>query len=159
MCLPPTCLPLGTWPIPRHAPWLGIKPVTPWFAGWHSIHWATPARANFSLSFFLISKNCYGVLPSFPWILPKIYPESRIVELHSMHHFSILGTYYPNHHPAAVARVPVLQTSDQTIASLHISYKFPVFLVYNFNYQNGLLNFLIVVHYFSHFQILILLPY
>ena len=30
---------------PRHVPWLGIKPVTLWFAGWHSIHWATPARA------------------------------------------------------------------------------------------------------------------
>ena len=30
---------------PRHVPWLGIKPVNLWFAGWCSIHWATPARA------------------------------------------------------------------------------------------------------------------
>ena len=32
---------------PRHVPWLGIEPVTLWFTGWHSIHWATPARAPF----------------------------------------------------------------------------------------------------------------
>ena len=30
---------------PRHAPWLGIKPVTFRFVGWCSIHWDTPARA------------------------------------------------------------------------------------------------------------------
>ena len=30
---------------PRHVHWLGIKLVTPRFAGWCSIHWATPARA------------------------------------------------------------------------------------------------------------------
>ena len=34
-----------TWPQPRHVPWPGIKPVTFQFAGRHSIHWATPARA------------------------------------------------------------------------------------------------------------------
>ena len=31
---------------PRHVPWLGIKPVTLWFAGWYSIHWVAPARAE-----------------------------------------------------------------------------------------------------------------
>ena len=35
----------GPGPQPRHVPWLGIEPATLWFAGWHSIHWATPARA------------------------------------------------------------------------------------------------------------------
>ena len=35
----------GLGPQPRHVPWLGIEPVTLWFTGWHSIHWATPARA------------------------------------------------------------------------------------------------------------------
>ena len=29
---------------PRHVPWLGIKPATIWFAGQHSVHWATPPR-------------------------------------------------------------------------------------------------------------------
>ena len=31
--------------IPGNVPWLGIELVTLWFAGWHSIHWATPVRA------------------------------------------------------------------------------------------------------------------
>ena len=46
----------GPGPEPRHVPWPGIKPVTLWFAGWYSIHWATPARAkiiSFSIFFFL----------------------------------------------------------------------------------------------------------
>ena len=29
---------------PRHTTWLGIEPATLWFAGRHSIHWATSAR-------------------------------------------------------------------------------------------------------------------
>ena len=33
---------------PRHVPWLGIEPVTLWFAGWRSICWATPATAALS---------------------------------------------------------------------------------------------------------------
>ena len=36
-------------PQARQVPWLGIKPVTLRFSGWHSIHWATPARAIFYL--------------------------------------------------------------------------------------------------------------
>ena len=38
---------LGTWPgpQPRHVPWLGIKLVTLWFEGRHSVHCATSARA------------------------------------------------------------------------------------------------------------------
>ena len=31
---------------PRHVLWLGIEPATLWFAGWHSIHWTTPARVS-----------------------------------------------------------------------------------------------------------------
>ena len=33
---------------PRHVSRLGIEPATLWFAGRHSVHWATPARAKFS---------------------------------------------------------------------------------------------------------------
>ena len=40
----------GPGPQPRHVPWLGIELMTLWFAGWCSIHWATPARARFSFS-------------------------------------------------------------------------------------------------------------
>ena len=36
---------LGTMPKSRYLPWLGIRPATLWFAGLHSIHWATPAKA------------------------------------------------------------------------------------------------------------------
>ena len=47
--------PLGTGWQPRHVPWLGIEPATLWFAGWHSILWATLARAEliFFCSFFI----------------------------------------------------------------------------------------------------------
>ena len=30
---------LGSWPTPRHVPWLWIKLVTLWFAGRYSVHW------------------------------------------------------------------------------------------------------------------------
>ena len=30
----------GRGPQHRHVPWPGIKPVTLWFVGWHSTHWA-----------------------------------------------------------------------------------------------------------------------
>ena len=36
----------GPGPQPRNVPWLGTEPTTLWFAGWHSSHWATPARAH-----------------------------------------------------------------------------------------------------------------
>ena len=47
---PLECPLLGTWPGPqaRHMPWLGIEPMTLWFAGQCSTHWATPARAHYS---------------------------------------------------------------------------------------------------------------
>ena len=49
ICSCPSCTPhWGPGPQPRHVPWLRIKPGTPWFAGQHSIHWATPARAQCS---------------------------------------------------------------------------------------------------------------
>ena len=30
----------------RHVPWLRFEPMTSWFTGQRSIHWATPAKAN-----------------------------------------------------------------------------------------------------------------
>ena len=44
-------------PQPRHVPWLGIELVTPWFAGWHSIYWATPARAKNRKLLFMAKEN------------------------------------------------------------------------------------------------------
>ena len=46
---------------PRHVPWPGIEPVTLWFAGQHSILWATPAWAHISI-FRLVPKNCLEFL-------------------------------------------------------------------------------------------------
>ena len=40
---------------PIHVPWLGIKPVTLWFSGRCSVHWATPTRAS---SLFLTHAFC-----------------------------------------------------------------------------------------------------
>ena len=45
-CVVASCAPRTGEPglRPRHVPSMNIKPVTLWFAGRHSIHWATPAR-------------------------------------------------------------------------------------------------------------------
>ena len=53
--LPPARPPAGTGSKPRHIPWLGSKLVTLWFAGQHSVHWATPARVITT-----ILKICYA---------------------------------------------------------------------------------------------------
>ena len=50
---------LGPGLQPRPVPWQGMEPMTLWFTGWHSIHWATPARANSSLSYlFILDGKC-----------------------------------------------------------------------------------------------------
>ena len=56
----------GPGPQPRHVPWLGIKPVTFWIAGQHSVHWATPTRAEnfiFTKLHVMYERNIY--LPVF----------------------------------------------------------------------------------------------
>ena len=51
-----SCTPYwGLGPQPRHVPWLGIGLATLWLTGQHSIHWATPAKANFSSILWLSS--------------------------------------------------------------------------------------------------------
>ena len=47
----------GPGPQPRHVPWLGMKPATLWFPGWHSVHWATPASTD---SLLLINSSTLG---------------------------------------------------------------------------------------------------
>ena len=44
----------GSGPQPSYVPWLGIEPVTLWFIGQHSIHWATPVRAFFCFVLFFL---------------------------------------------------------------------------------------------------------
>ena len=44
----------GPGPQPRHVPWPGIEPDTFRFAGWCSILWATPTKAEDPLTFHVI---------------------------------------------------------------------------------------------------------
>ena len=59
------------WPRrqPRHVTWLGIKPVTLWFTGLCSLHWAIPARAQLSNIQYNIVNYSYHVV----YYTPKIY--------------------------------------------------------------------------------------
>ena len=54
----------------RHVTWLGIEPVTFWFAGQHPIYWTTPARAMlFSkvvVSIYILTNS--GLLVHFPFL-------------------------------------------------------------------------------------------
>ena len=63
------------WPglQPRHVPWLGIEPVTLWFAGRHSIHWATPARADGISNVVMTipaTKSWHAHMVTFLWYTP-----------------------------------------------------------------------------------------
>ena len=57
---------------PRHVPWLGIEPAILWFAGWHSAHWAIPARAP--LIIFLEALHPYADLSY--WLMLARFPFS-----------------------------------------------------------------------------------
>ena len=62
----------GPGPQPRHVPWLGIELATLCFSGPCSIHWVTPARANF------LTRNIESPLFSSRW---KRLPISHLVSL------------------------------------------------------------------------------
>ena len=68
---------------PRHVPWLGIKPATLWFTGWHSVHWATPVRdsPHFFELFFLHSVPIECLFVPF---IPNHWFESRPVSFPSL---------------------------------------------------------------------------
>ena len=62
----PACAPRqGPNPQPSHIPWLGIKLVTPHFAGWHSTE---PHQS--------------GLIPAF--LIKTVHPSSRAPESHSL---------------------------------------------------------------------------
>ena len=73
--------PTGTQPPqPRHVPQPWIQPATPWFAGQHSIHWATPARAQCLILYMLLYTLCRKQGP----YLTPITPESSITKAGTM---------------------------------------------------------------------------
>ena len=59
---------------PKHVPWLGIKQATLWFAGLHSIHWTTPAKAKVKFLNLLFSTP---FCPYFVNGLNIIYVQAR----------------------------------------------------------------------------------
>ena len=68
-CVPPT---MHLARNPGMCPWPGIKPVTLQLAGWHSFHWATPARAQLlPLKSFVFGQFtqaiCTSAFPSVEW--------------------------------------------------------------------------------------------
>ena len=71
---------LGTWPATRHVPWLGIELETLWFAGWCSVHWATPARAHLSFRRYL-----YNSIRFF-----SVFDFSHVITL-QINHFQLKG--------------------------------------------------------------------
>ena len=71
MWLPLVRLLLGTWPATQAFALTGMEPVTFWFEGLHSIHWATQARTylRIFLSFtnllvFKSRNRCFAEHPS-----------------------------------------------------------------------------------------------
>ena len=74
----------GPGPQPRQVPWLGTEPVTIWFAGPHSIHWATPARAILEI-FGIWLPNCFP---------ERLHPSPLLPHGRKMLILPDLGCYY-----------------------------------------------------------------
>ena len=65
--LPLTHPTLGTWPATQACVLTGNQPVTLWFTGQCSIHWATPARAVHTFLKLKINQgNFFSLPPSLP---------------------------------------------------------------------------------------------
>ena len=73
----------GPGPQLRNVPWLGIEPATLRFVGWHSIHWATPARAE--IFHFSWTKNLKMNL-----LYPLLVPTQRSINFRNVTSASVL---------------------------------------------------------------------
>ena len=106
MCGCLECLLLGPDPQPRHVPWLGIEPVTLWFAGCHSFHWTIPTRAkakflNEVLSSCIFCTNLGNVLVFvwgiYLWASGSLWEESKssLWPIRSyLDHLSVIIAYF-----------------------------------------------------------------
>ena len=100
--LPLPCPLLGT----GHVPWLEMKPVTFQFSGWHSIHWATPARVQYA--FIEWMDECLN------WALWGVKPESWL--LHFLPYFIwLLFSDVQGYHmgPSDLSHLHVLERGKQ----------------------------------------------
>ena len=64
----------------RHVPWLGIKLATLWFAGLHSIHWATPAKAKIFLNEWKRNKSYWSLCDETKAVLTRKF---TVVDVYS----------------------------------------------------------------------------
>ena len=72
---------------PRHVPWLGIKSVTLWFMGQHSVHWATPGRA--------MPYNFYvGYFREIQWNLLALGTFLEVFSPHMLHYLIFAPTWF-----------------------------------------------------------------
>ena len=103
-CVPPTG-DLGT----GRVPWLGIQSAALWFVGRHSVHWATPARAqSFDLTFSYLA--ILAPSPPYTWALSTTWTKNKAPD--SWHHLYCLSIGFTNlcaegEHSKDVLRSPV----------------------------------------------------
>ena len=88
----PRCPYWGPGLQPRHVPWLGIKPVILWFAGWHSIHWTTQARARYLYTFSIEERHA-GLL-CLVWFIRSTHTVQHLLcakldDLYSVRYYGI----------------------------------------------------------------------
>ena len=85
----------GPGPQPGYVPWLGIKPGNLWFTGWHSMHWATPARALFDVFWCYILRWWTFKDTVFSWwIEPFIQYVLTLTFLFFLVNFYIFSVWY-----------------------------------------------------------------
>ena len=65
---------------PRHRPWLGIEPVTLWFTGRHSIHWATSGMYTVKNLIYL-----FNIFINIYMLVPIIYMYNVYTYIYNLH--------------------------------------------------------------------------
>ena len=74
-------------PQPRHVLWLGVEPATLWFAGQHSTHWATLAKAKM----FLLNSNSWKTTKaSLEALDVAMLPQNHFKHLHYLNLFNAI---------------------------------------------------------------------
>ena len=79
---------------PKHVPWLGIEPVTLWFTGWLSIHWATPARAHCGIPLNCIFSQYFFLYCIFPMQVLICFIYFLRFSISTFPSFNALNYYY-----------------------------------------------------------------
>ena len=86
---------------PRPVLRLGIEPATLWFAGWRSIHWATPARA-WGTFFVSLTFCVFSTGPSNQ--KQTLHLSSHLFETHTQHNTPHRESLHGGRGPASETR-------------------------------------------------------